>query len=230
MKIKRFLLVMIALLTVIAVPACTLSASTPPPAEPTSETSFPVPGTETMDIFESIATQTAMATAGSPVNPPIEPVAEEETGEAADETSEPPVETRVTPEPTEPEATEMPPAIEVPEPTPGIPESHTVQKGEFVYCLARRFNVNPSELLSVNGLSETSTIPEGAVLRIPQTGNAFPGERVLKEHPTTYTVKANDTIYSIACLFGDVDPNAIAIANGLEAPYRLSSGQTIHIP
>jgi hypothetical protein len=43
-------------------------------------------------------------------------------------------------------------------------------------------------------------------------------------------VVAGDTIYTIACKYGDVDPNAIAQANSLQAPYDLSAGKVLHIP
>ena len=55
-------------------------------------------------------------------------------------------------------------------------------------------------------------------MRIPQNGSGFPGDRTLRAHPTTYTVQSGDTIYSIACLFGDVDPEAIAFVNNLTKP------------
>jgi LysM repeat protein len=118
----------------------------------------------------------------------------------------------------------------VPSPTPGIPASWTLQKGEHPYCIARRFNVNPDEMLRLNGLSANSTFFGGMVLKIPQTGNPFPANRSLRAHPTTYTVASGDTIYSIACLFGEVDPYAIAAANGLSSPYTLTAGQSLHIP
>jgi LysM repeat protein len=68
------------------------------------------------------------------------------------------------------------------------------------------------------------------VLKIPQTGNPFPAGRSLRAHPTNYTVSSGDTIYSIACLFGAVDPYAIATANGLSSPYTLTAGQSLYIP
>jgi len=68
------------------------------------------------------------------------------------------------------------------------------------------------------------------VLKIPQTGHPFPGSRVLRSHPTTYSVQTGDTVYSIACLFGDVSPDAIAAANGLAEPFKIASGQVINIP
>jgi LysM repeat protein len=70
----------------------------------------------------------------------------------------------------------------------------------------------------------------GLVLKIPQSSKPFPAARALKAHPTTYTVGGDETIYSIACKFGDVDPMAIAAANGLTAPYTLKLGQVLNIP
>lgn len=109
------------------------------------------------------------------------------------------------------------------------PATYTLQQGEFVYCLARRFDVNPDQILSLNGLSDGTTIYPGTVLKIPQSGS-FPGTRALRNHPTTFTASAGDTLYSVACEFGDVDPQSIATANGLSLSTTLSSGQTISIP
>ena len=59
----------------------------------------------------------------------------------------------------------------------------------------------------------------------------FPGTRALRNHPATYTVAASDeTVYSIACLFGDVDPSAIAQANNISPGAALSAGQQLSIP
>lgn len=201
---------LVAALLVLA--ACTRSASTPPPSPgaegaPTEDLS---PQQATMEAVRSaLLTQTAQASGGA--QPTATQPAPAETEEAAP-----------------PAATETP--APPPSPTPGVPESYTLQEGEHPYCIARRFNVNPDELLSLNGLSRTSVVFPGTTLRIPQTGNPFPGERALLAHPTTYTVVAGDTIYSVACKFGDVDPLAIAQANGLTEPYTLTPGTTIQIP
>jgi LysM repeat protein len=71
---------------------------------------------------------------------------------------------------------------------------------------------------------------EGDVLKIPQNAAAFPGDRALKAHPAQYTVGAGDTIYSIACAYGDVSPEMIVAANALAAPYTLTSGSVLQIP
>jgi LysM repeat protein len=120
--------------------------------------------------------------------------------------------------------------VVVPTSTPGIPATYTLKSGEFPYCIARRFNVNPVELLNLSGLGQNSRPAAGTTLTIPQTGNPFPGDRTLRAHPTTYTIQSGDSIYEIACLFGDVSPEAIAYANSLAAPYDLSAGQTLQIP
>ena len=126
--------------------------------------------------------------------------------------------------------TVQPTMIVVPSATPGRPATYTLQQGEFPFCIARRFNVDAGTLLSVNGLNMNSHPAAGTVLTIPQSGAWSSGSRALLAHPTTYTVNAGDSIYSIACTFGDVDPNAIIVANALKSPYTLSAGQTLNIP
>lgn len=120
-------------------------------------------------------------------------------------------------------------SIVVPTATPGLPTTYTLQEGEFPYCIARRFNIDPNELLSVNNIS--GFVSPGTTLTIP-TGSTWPAEfeRALLPHPTTYNVVAGDTIYKIGCLFGDVDPNDIIVANNLEDPYTLTPGQVLNIP
>lgn len=119
--------------------------------------------------------------------------------------------------------------VTVPTATPGRPTTYTLQQGEYPYCIARRFNVDPQDLLDLNGLTSNSVLQPGEVLKIPQTGS-FPGTRALHTHPATYTVAVNDTLYKIACYYGDIDPTAIAAANGLTPPYTLVAGRTLSIP
>ncbi len=46
----------------------------------------------------------------------------------------------------------------------------------------------------------------------------------------TALYRKGDTIYSVACYYGDVDPMAIAAVNGLSSPYTLNPGSMIQIP
>jgi LysM repeat protein len=116
----------------------------------------------------------------------------------------------------------------------GIPATYTLQQGEFPYCIARRFNVNPDELMSINGLTywDSQNLAPGLSLQIPQTGDPFPAAPALIPHPATYTVTGyNDTtIYAVACLYGDAIPQSIAQANNLPLSATLVAGQQLTIP
>jgi LysM repeat protein len=229
MATKRIFVLVVFALFSLGLAACELSASTPPPTAPADEGSM---GTLEA-VLGGIATQTAAAggVAATPAQEtPEAPAETPPAGEAPPEEAEEP-EPAEPPEEAEPEP-EPAAATQVvaPTPTPGIPASYTLQKGEFPFCIARRFNVNQYELLNLNGLSLNSRPQVGFNLRIPQTGNTFAGDRSLQDHPTTYTVAAGDTIYSVACKFGDVDPMSIAAVNGLSAPYDLTAGDRIQIP
>ncbi len=114
-----------------------------------------------------------------------------------------------------------------------VPSTYTLQKGEFPYCIARRYNVNPNELLTSSGLSqaESSMLMPGRVLTMPQTGDPFPGTRALNNHPDSFTVDSSDTtINGVACYYGDLDPQSIATANGLTLSSDLTAGQVLKIP
>lgn len=133
--------------------------------------------------------------------------------------------------------TAAPTPTQTPEPTEAVavptvtrPAEYTLHEGEFPYCIARRFNLDPADLISLNGLGADELVSPGTTLQIPQTG-AWTGEgRVRNPHPTTHTVSSGETIYSIACYYGDVSPEAIIAVNHLEEPYDLSVGQALNIP
>ncbi|HAE58364.1 MAG TPA: hypothetical protein DCG54_02360 [Anaerolineae bacterium] len=219
--VGQVLLVILAL----SLTACERSASTSPQADPL----FPEAATPSMELVQELqfGTQTAQAESGIVV---------------AEETPDPfgtlpPLgnETPIAETPTETFALDAPtpdPVI-VAQPTVETvrPATYTLQKGEFPYCIARRFNVNPADLLSLNGLTraQSNSLQPGLVLRIPTSG-VFGSERALLAHPTTYIVQSGDSIYSIACKFGDVDPVNIAAVNGLGAPYTLTVGTSLQIP
>lgn len=221
--------------------ACNRSYSTAPQATPTllpPEFSVPL-ANDPMAMIA--ATATAMA-AGELPTPTLLPEIETPTPiEILSTPSEIPLtEEMATPTPpfiiitpgAEVTPTEVLPTIPPVAFTPGsIPQVYTLQAGEFPYCIARRFNVDPQELLQLNGLSDGMIYQPGLQLRIPQTGKPFPGERALKPHPATYTVqKENMTIYAVACEFGDVYPETIAATNGLPLSAMLTLGQVLNIP
>jgi LysM repeat protein len=174
-----------------------------------------------MAMLRSFATQTAQAMSGT-----TQPVA------TTEGTAQPgaPVTTPLT-LPTVQVATKTPMVGTAVPATNARPATYTLQEGEFPYCIARRFDVNPDELISLNGLGSGGQYVPGLVLKIPQSGNPFPPPRGLLTRPVaSYTVGSGENIYKIACKFGDIDPITIATANNLVAPYTLKTGQIISIP
>jgi LysM repeat protein len=226
MNTKRFLsIVVIVLLAALMLAACSRSASKAPASQATAtKGNFPSLGkTPQVNQQDAIKTQTAIAKQNQ------NPILDQPTETAAPQPVAPQPE--ATQAPAVAQATAVPAqAVSIPTVTPGMPTTYKLQKGEFVYCIARRFNVDPAAMLSLNGLSQSSYVYEGMTLKIPQTGGNFPDGRALKKHPATYTVASGDTIYSVACKYGDVEPWAIAMANNLAAPYTLTSGSVINIP
>ncbi|MBI2333540.1 MAG: LysM peptidoglycan-binding domain-containing protein [Chloroflexi bacterium] len=109
-------------------------------------------------------------------------------------------------------------------------DTYILQNGEWPYCIARRYDVDPEAMLKASGLTSPDIYYPGLKLILPQSTN-FPGSRVLIAHPASYTVASGDeTVYSIACKYGDVDPNAIASTNGISASAKLTVGQVLKIP
>ncbi len=242
---KKSIVLFFVILLALTLSACTRAASTAPETLATPQVNFPaaVP-TSGMSVIEQAGTQTAVA-AGMPL-----PTAAGTADPNQTATTAPAAGTPVVLQPTNtPNAvsTALPsvtPALAVAtaantaaaQPTAqsnpvSRPGTYALHAGEFPYCLARRFNINPEELLTLNGLNPNqSYYAPGTVLSIPQTGNPFPGARALKAHPAQYVAQAGDTIYSVACDFGDVDPQAIAGANNLGGTVNLTAGTTLQIP
>jgi len=213
-------LIMILVIATLALSACERPATRAPggAATPTSEIPFPVATQPQIMVDILKGTQTAAA---------LTP----QTGGGISSTSTPSFAFSTPAVGTSSADTSAPVVANTPYPasTPGKPASYTLLHGEFPYCIARRFNVNPVDLLSMNGLNMDSFPATGTTLNIPSSGS-FPGERALKAHPTTYTVKAGETIGMVACYFGDVDPNIIYSANGITAGTALTAGQVLQIP
>ncbi len=228
------------LLAAILASACTQTYSQAPLATPTLlptglfVSPFPS-GQDPLQIVADLGTQTAMAktaeasgtaTLGTPVTV---------TGPSLTPTVGTPVTLAVT---TPAPVTVMPGSTTTPYSTVVIPTvssvrptSYTLQQGEFVFCIARRYNLNPDDVLAMNNIVDSQTVYPGLTLTIPQTGS-FPGVRAWHSHPDTYTVSGNNdtTIYGVACYYGDIFPETIAAANNLPLSTTLTIGQQLTIP
>ncbi len=236
---KIIIVISLAIVAIVLLAACERSASQPPLATPTAVGTNSTAQPLGLQHLQDLGTQTAayvqtevavgiftpVPTTGLLLSTPT-PISTGELTTPGAATLPPLVLATVTPI----SAVNTPlPAIVVPTATPGRPATYVLHAGEFPYCIARRFNVDPSDLLNLNGLSSGEVLQPGMTLSIPATGS-FPGDRALQAHPTQYTVAVNDTFYTIACAFGDVDPNTIAAANGLAVTAPITTGQILNIP
>ena len=96
-----------------------------------------------------------------------------------------------------------------------LPREVTVQPGDNVYLVARRYNVPMKTIIQTNSLRPPYILQPGQVLRLSQ--------------PQSYLVAGGDTLYAISRRYG-VDMRAIAQANGLVTPYTIFPGQRLAIP
>ena len=211
--------------------ACNQPYSTPPPTA-TSLFTTPITASGTPEITMSdianFGTLTALAQTGTPLAVATQTPAVGVTPQDLSATPTPLVSTNPTFTSTATLAVSgtLPTSV----PVGSRPASYTLQKGEFPYCIARRFDVDPEALLNLNGLASGNIYYPNLTLKIPQSGS-FPGTRALRNHPATYTVSSSDeTLYGVACLFGDVDPSAIAQANNIAVGSALTSGKQLSIP
>ena len=222
----------ILMLVAIIASACNQPYSQPPavtntPIDPNSLFATPLG----MTAVQSFATQTALALTGTPASALL---TETPGGALQTATITPTSLVVINPTTTSTatlavSGTQPSGTLPTSAPVGSRPSTYALQKGEFPYCIARRFDVNPEELLTLNGLTRGDVYYPNFTLKIPQTGS-FPPPRALKPHPTTYTVAAGDTVYGVACVFGDIDPSAIAQANGISVSSALTAGQQLSIP
>lgn len=73
-------------------------------------------------------------------------------------------------------------------------EYYTVRKGDSIYEIARRYNINPDLLASLNGLNNSDYIYPNQTIMIPKSNYSY------------YITKAGDTIDSVINML-EVDRN-----------------------
>ena len=217
--------VILILCFVVLLTACTRSASTAPPSEgEETQSGEPMDDTEaTMEAIRSgILTKTAQVEMGIVgTDTPQAELAETQESSAAS-----------TEQVSEATAT----------PTLGGVVEYTVKAGDWIWKIARQFDVDPQDIIDYNNLASPSSLEVGMVLRIPissppthtpsepdetqiAAGTATPGSG----GTTIHVVQPGEWIWQIARLYG-VDPQAIIDANNLVNPSSISPGQELIIP
>ncbi|HUG33156.1 MAG TPA: LysM peptidoglycan-binding domain-containing protein [Anaerolineales bacterium] len=233
----------ILMLVAIVASACNQPYSQAPvvtntPIDPNSLFATPFGGATEMSPVEIFSSQTAQAAnTGAPV------IATATGGvavtpQAGTTTSTPFVSLPSNPTVTLTSTLALPPGgiTSTPAPSGPRPPTYTLQRDEFPFCIARRLNVDPSDLLQASNLSSPDIYYAGLVLTIPQN-SVWPvedlGQRALRTHPAPYSVSGNadTTVHGVACKFGDVTPESIVGANsGLSLGSTLTVGQSLNIP
>lgn len=111
---------------------------------------------------------------------------------------------------------------------PGKKEStsnnvYTVQKGDSLYSIAKKYGITMQEIMDFNNLGST-ILTVGQVLKIPVAYE----EEIPSTSEVTYTVKSGDNLYSIARKY-NVTVSDLMNYNNLTSNL-LSIGQVIRIP
>lgn len=157
-------------------------------------------------------------TAGSQPTPTLVPVGG----------TQPPAEATVAPAAGEATA-EPPPSGSQPPPSESGAIWHTVQPGETLSSIARRYGTTWQAIAQANGLSNPNQIYEGQKLKIPTTGGSSGGTTTGCR--IQHTVKQGEWVWQIARNYG-VDPYDILAANGLtiQSANTIYAGMVLCIP
>ncbi|MDX1520253.1 MAG: LysM peptidoglycan-binding domain-containing protein, partial [Anaerolineae bacterium] len=116
-----------------------------------------------------------------------------------------------------------------PVPTGGF--EYVVDPGDTLFGISLAYGTSVQAIMAANGLT-SETIYFGQTLTIPGGGSGYNAPAFAPTYPGSsgdYLVSPGDTLFNIALRFGS-SVEAIAIANGIPAPYIIYAGQTLVIP
>ncbi len=129
-----------------------------------------------------------------------------------------------------------PPAISVDAPPAAKADTHTVQRGETLFSIARLYDVPVDLLMRANGIADPRRVHSGLVLRIrnleaatpPQSESAIPAPAPNAQREK-YTVLPGEYLSTIGNKFG-MNWLAIAAVNGISNPDTVYAGTVLQIP
>ena len=111
------------------------------------------------------------------------------------------------------------------------PTTYTVVAGDTVSDIAATYGLSTPSVLALNGLSWSSTIHPGQVLKLTSSGPVAPAPAPAPVAPelVRHTIAAGDTVGGVAAAYG-VSTEAVLAANGLGWSSLIFPGQTLVIP
>jgi LysM repeat protein len=104
--------------------------------------------------------------------------------------------------------------------------THTIQAGETLWDLAKRFGTSVNALARANGISNPNLVVAGTKITVSGGGGASATASV---GGATHTVKAGETLSDIAARFS-VSVGALARANRISNPNFVVAGTSISVP
>jgi LysM repeat protein len=105
---------------------------------------------------------------------------------------------------------------------------YTVQRGDTLYSLARRYNTTVPDLAAANGMSTSSFLYVGRPMWVPGAAQSSGPSQPLAD-ARSHTVAAGETLYGLAGRYG-VTVEGLIAANGLSARGHIQVGQRLLIP
>lgn len=120
---------------------------------------------------------------------------------------------------------------------PTASTSYTVQRGDTLTSIAKKFGVSMTAIVMANNISDPSRIIAGEQLTIPTGGGAPPPPPARPAAPppapgssqVAYVFQSGDTLAALAGRY-DTTISAIVMANQLADPNHIAVGQRLMIP
>jgi len=113
------------------------------------------------------------------------------------------------------------------------PALYTVGEHETLPDIASRYGLSTASLLALNGLSWSSAIHAGQILKLTTSGPIAPAVPETEEPPVPqeqrHTVASGESLTSVAALYG-VDAEALLSANGFSPSSIIYPGQIVTVP
>lgn len=114
--------------------------------------------------------------------------------------------------------------------TSGGTTTYTVQSGDTLGAIARRFGATIAELVRLNNITNPDALKVGQQLIVPGASGAGGAVTVPSAgQGKSYTVQRGDTLLSIARRFG-LTVKQLQAANNISNPDRIYPGQVLTIP
>ncbi len=127
---------------------------------------------------------------------------------------------------------------------PQTPATHTVQRGETLFRIAKRYDVPLDALIRANGITDVTRVHSGLVLRVSDLERATPATTASSASPPPsapaapavssvnrkrYIVQRGDSLSEIGARL-NMSWQAIADVNGISNPNALHAGANLLLP